>query len=88
MVLLVPANGDERARPDFSHGVAPERARGRRAHTYPELLYGARARLVVLGCEVGGGPGHSFQEALDVLVPALGRVGYRSTRLVLRWFVQ
>ena len=35
-------------------GVAINRARAEHEETYPELVDGERARLLVLGCEVGG----------------------------------
>ena len=45
-------------------GVALVRARRLHERTYPELTGGDRARLIVLGCEVGG---RWAQESLDLL---------------------
>ena len=48
------ASGAPWPRAADSDGVALARARGQHEDHYPELVDGERARLVVLGCEVGG----------------------------------
>ena len=48
------ANGDPWSGAADHDGVAINRARQEHEHRYPELVAGERARLLVLGCEVGG----------------------------------
>ena len=55
--MVSPVRGDGRPRPQCARvdGAALARARRRKEATYPELSgANGRARLVVLGCEVGG----------------------------------
>ena len=55
--MVSPLHRDERARRETAqqNGKALEEARRRKERTYPELVgEGGRARLVVLGAEVGG----------------------------------
>ena len=57
-LLVSPVRGDGSARRQCGHhdGTALQEARRKKEHTYPELARprGGRARLVVLGCEIGG----------------------------------
>ena len=48
------ANGEPWSGAADHDGVAINRARQEHEHRYPELVDGERARLLVLGCEVGG----------------------------------
>ena len=55
MVSALHANGEARRKAARRDGVALEAARQQKEHTNPELTArGGRARLVVLGVEVGG----------------------------------
>ena len=64
MVSPVHANGSPWPRAADEDGVALARTHQRHVDQYPELAEGARGRLVVLGCEVGG---RWSQPALEVL---------------------
>jgi len=64
MASPVHADGTAWARAADVDGVALLRTRRKHEDDYPELVQGGRARLLVLGCEVGG---RWDPEALEVL---------------------
>ena len=68
------SNGTARRRADRIDGVALWEARRRKERTYPELLgHNRRARLVVLGVEVGGRWSQETQQYVSQLARAKAR---------------
>ena len=74
LVSAIRSNGTARRRADRIDGVALWEARRRKERTYPELMgRNRRARLVVLGVEVGGRWSQEMQQFVSQLARAKAR---------------
>ena len=90
LVSLVRGDGSARRQCADHDGAALQQARRQKENTYPELARprGGRARLVVLGCEIGGRWSDEARDFVSQLAKAKSRREPPQLRLSVRhaWF--
>ena len=84
LISPIRRNGSAQPRADEENGVCLAKARRRKEITYPELVRGRRARLVVVGMEVGG----RWSQEAQAFVQLLARAKARAAPPLLRAAVQ